>query len=91
MFAVTGAIAQINPAPTLSEQTLRDNQQQGGGGLNIGGSNVNLLQLLNQINLAGGKSAEQVRESQAESIDEAVSSFKSQQRLNIQVAPAIKQ
>ena len=81
-----GAIAQINNAPTLSEQTLREAQQQERSPLSVGGSNLNFLQLINNINLAGGKSAEQFRASQAESLDEAVSSFKDQQRREIKIS-----
>ncbi len=86
LFASAGAIAQINNAPTLSEQTLREAQQQERSPLSIGGGNLNFLQLINSINLAGGKSAEQFRASQAESLDEAVSSFKDQQRREIKIS-----
>jgi hypothetical protein len=83
IFASAGAIAQVNTATTLSEQTLREAQQQEKGSLNIGGSNLNLLQLINNINLAGGRSPEKFRADQAESFDEAVSSFKNQQRREV--------
>jgi hypothetical protein len=83
MFASAGAIAQIAPAPPLSEQTLRDAQQQERGSLSVGGSNLNLLQLINNINLAGGKSADQFRANQAESLDEAVSNFRNEQKREI--------
>ncbi len=86
IFASAGAIAQIAPAPTLSEQTLRDAQQQERGSLSVGGSNLNLLQLINNINLAGGKSADQFRASQAESLDEAVTNFRDQQRREIKIS-----
>jgi len=83
MLMPTGAIAQINTAPTLSEQTLRETQQQERGPLGIGGSNVSLLQLINSINLAGGKTPEKFRADQAESFDEAVSNFRNQQRREV--------
>lgn len=83
IFTAAGAIAQVNTATTLSEQTLREAQQQEKGSLNIGGSNLNLLQLINNINLAGGRSPEKFRADQAESFDEAVSSFKNQQRREV--------
>jgi hypothetical protein len=87
MFASAAAIAQITPATTLSEQTLRDTQQQERSSLSVGGgSNLNLLQLINNINLAGGKSADQFRASQAESLDEAVTSFRDQQRREIKIS-----
>ncbi len=86
IFIPTGAIAQINNAPTLSEQTLRDTQQQEKGALSVGGSNLNLLQLINNINLAGGKSPEQFRANQAESLDEAVSTFRDKQRREIKIS-----
>jgi len=87
MFIPTGAIAQVNNAPTLSEQTLRDTQQQERGALSVGGSNLNLLQLINNIiNLAGGKSPEQFRANQAESLDDAVSTFRDQQRREIKIS-----
>ena len=86
IFASAGAIAQIAPAPTLSEQTLRDAQQQERGSLSVGGSNLNLLQLIKNINLAGGKSADQFRASQAESLDEAVTNFRDQQRREIKIS-----
>jgi len=82
----TSAIAQINTAPTLSEQTLRDTQQQEKDPLSIGGSNLNLLQLINSINLAGGKSPEKFSADQSESLDEAVSTFKNQQRRDIKLS-----
>ena len=85
LFAASGAIAQITPAPTLSEQTLREAQQQERSSLSVGGSNLNLLQLINNINLAGGKSPEQFRASQAESFDEAVTNFRSQQRREVKI------
>lgn len=83
IFASASAIAQVNTATTLSEQTLREAQQQEKGSMNIGGSNLNLLQLMNSINLAGGKSPEQFRASQSESLDDAVSNFKNQQRREV--------
>jgi len=43
------------------------------------------LQLINNINLAGGKSPEQFRASQAESFDEAVTNFRSQQRREVKI------
>ena len=86
MLFSTSAIAQVNNASTLSEQTLRDTQQQERGALSVGGSNLNLLQLINNINLAGGKSPEQFRANQAESLDEAVSSFRDQQRREIKIS-----
>ncbi|PZO42158.1 MAG: hypothetical protein DCF19_07905 [Pseudanabaena frigida] len=86
MFASASAIAQINNAATLSEQTLREAQQQEKGSLNIGGSNLNLLQLINSINLAGGKSPEKFSADQSESLDEAVSTFKNQQRRDIKIS-----
>jgi hypothetical protein len=85
LFAAAGAIAQITPAPTLSEQTLREAQQQERSSLSVGGSDLNLLQLINNINLAGGKSPEQFRASQAESFDEAVTNFRSQQRREVKI------
>ena len=79
----TGAIAQTTTTTTLSEQTLREAQQQERSSLSVGGSNLNLLQLINNINLANGQSPEQFRANQSESIDEAVSSFKNQQRREV--------
>lgn len=86
ILAVAGAIAQVNTSTTLSEQTLREARQQERGSMNIGGSNLNLLQLMNSINLAGGKSPEQFRASQDESLDDAVSNFKSQQRREVKIS-----
>ncbi len=90
IFASASAIAQVTTATTLSEQTLRDAQQQERSALSVGGSNLNLLQLINNINLAGGKSADQFRASQAESFDEAVTNFRSQQRRDVKISiPAV--
>jgi len=86
MLAAAGAIAQVNNASTLSEQTLREAQQQEKSPLSVGGSNLNLLQLINNINLAGGKSAEQFRASQSEALDEAVSNFRDQQRREVKIS-----
>ncbi len=83
LFVSASAIAQSTPSTTLSEQTLREAQQQERSPLSVGGSNLNLLQLINNINLAGGKSAEQFRANQSESLDEAVSTFRNQQRREI--------
>jgi hypothetical protein len=86
IFASSGAIAQVNNATTLSEQTLREAQQQERSSLSVGGSNLNLLQLINNINLAGGKSADQFRASQTESFDEAVTNFRTQQRRDVKIS-----
>lgn len=86
MLFSTSAIAQVNNASTLSEQTLRDTQQQERGALSVGGSNLNLLQLINNINLAGGKSPEQFRANQAESLDDAISTFRDKQRREIKIS-----
>jgi hypothetical protein len=85
-FAASGAIAQINNATTLSEQTLRQSQQQEQSPLSIGATNLNFSQLINQINLAGGKSAEQFRTEQSESLDEAVNTFRKQQQREIKIS-----
>ncbi len=82
----TAAIAQINNAPTLSEQTLREAQQQERSPLSVGGSNLNLLQLINNINMLGSQSPEQFRANQNESLDEAVSNFKSQQQRDLTIS-----
>ena len=81
----SGAIAQVNTAPTLSEQTLREAQQQEKSSLSIGGSNLNILQLINNINLANGKSPEKFRADQAESLEDAVTNFRNQQRREIKI------
>ena len=86
MFVTAGVIAQVTSATTLSEQTLREAQQQERSSLSVGGSNLNLLQLINNINLAGGKSADQFRASQSESLDEAVSNFRTQQRREVKIS-----
>jgi hypothetical protein len=80
------AIAQVNSAPTLSEQTLRDARQQEQSPLSIGGSNLNIMQLINNINLAGGKSPEQFSSEQSESLDDAVQNFRNQQRRDIKIS-----
>lgn len=86
LFASASAIAQSTPSTTLSDQTLRETQQQERSPLGVGGSNLNLLQLINNINLAGGKSAEQFRASQSESLDDTVSNFRNQQRREIKIS-----
>jgi|GEM_PF-615946 len=80
------AFSQVNTAPTLSEQTLRDAQQQERSPMSIGGSNLNIMQLINNINLAGGKSPEQFRSEQSESLNEAVDNFRKQQRREIKIS-----
>lgn len=87
LFASASAIAQTTTtnSMTLSEQTLREAQQQERGSLSLGGGNLNLLQLINSINLAGGKSPEKFRIDQDESFEDAVSNFKNQQRREIKV------
>ena len=86
MFAASGAIAQINTAPTLSEQTLRDSQQQEKSPLSVGGGNLNILQLINNLNLANNKSPEQFRASQDESLDETISTYMNQQRREVKIS-----
>jgi hypothetical protein len=86
IFASFGAIAQVNNATTLSEQTLRQTQQQEQSPLSIGATNLNFSQLINQINLSGGKSAEQFRAEQSESLDDAVNTFKKQQQREIKIS-----
>jgi len=85
-FAASSAIAQVNNATTLSEQTLRQSQQQEQSPLSIGGTNLNFSQLINQINLSGGKSPEQFRAEQSESLDDAVNSFRKQQQREIKIS-----
>jgi hypothetical protein len=85
-FASSGAIAQVNNATTLSEQTLRQTQQQEQSPLSIGATNLNFSQLINQINLSGGKSAEQFRAEQSEALDDAVNTFRKQQRREIKIS-----
>ncbi|MDX2254024.1 MAG: hypothetical protein NW214_00755 [Pseudanabaenaceae cyanobacterium bins.39] len=82
----TEAIAQVNSATTLSEQTLRDARQQEQSPLSIGGSNLNIMQLINNINLAGGKSPQQFQSEQSESLDDAVQNFRNQQRRDIKIS-----
>ena len=82
----TEAIAQVTNATTLSEQTLREAQQQERSPLSVGGSNLNLLQLINNINLLGSQSPEQFRANQNESLDEAVSNFKNQQQRDLTIS-----
>ena len=86
MFAATGAIAQVNTASTLSEQALRDSQQQEKSPLSVGGSNLNILQLINNLNLANNKSPEQFRASQDESLDETISNYMNQQRREVKIS-----
>ncbi len=85
-FAASGAIAQVNTPTTLSEQTLRQTQQQEQSPLSIGGTNLNFSQLINQINLSGGKSPEQFRAEQSESLNDAVNTFRNQQRREIKIS-----
>ena len=80
------ALSQVNTAPTLSEQTLRDAQQQERSPLSVGGSNLNIMQLINNINLAGGKSPEQFQAEQSESLNEAVNTYREQQRREIKIS-----
>ena len=82
----TMAIAQVTNAPTLSEQTLREAQQQERSPLSVGGSNLNLLQLINNINLIGSQSPEQFRANQNESLNEAVSNFRNQQQRDLTIS-----
>jgi len=86
IFASSSAIAQVTNATTLSEQTLRQTQQQEQSPLSIGATNLNFSQLINQINLSGGKSAEQFRAEQSESLDDAVNTFRKQQRREIKIS-----
>jgi hypothetical protein len=80
------AIAQVNTAPTLSEQTLRDSQQQEKSPLSVGGGNLNILQIINNLNLSGGRSPEQFRANQEESLDETITNFRSQQRREVKIS-----
>lgn len=80
------AIAQVTNATTLSEQTLREAQQQERSPLSVGGSNLNLLQLINNINLIGSQSPEQFRANQNESLNEAVTNFRNQRQRDLTIS-----
>lgn len=80
------AVAQ-QTAPTLSEQTLRESNQnrsiyEQGGGLNI-------MQLIHNANLRGNTTSEEFRSRQNETIDSAVEAFRKRRQnpVQIQIAP----
>ncbi|MEE3716519.1 hypothetical protein V2H45_07160 [Tumidithrix elongata RA019] len=81
--------AQTTPgATTLSDQTLKDGQQLGGSAYTITGSNLNLMQLIHNAQLNGGRSSDQFREEQNDSLNSAVEGFKAQRNQELKLTPA---
>jgi hypothetical protein len=79
LTAAGAAHAQVNSAPTLSEQTLRESQQtRGSSPFSIGNGDLTLTDLIHRANLSNGQSADQVNRKQSESLNEAVEAFRSQ-------------
>ncbi|CAN1213022.1 hypothetical protein TUMEXPCC7403_22655 [Tumidithrix helvetica PCC 7403] len=79
--------AQTTGATTLSDQTLKDNQQAGGSPYTITGSNLNIMQLIHNSQLNGGRSSDQFREQQNDSINSAVEGFKTQRTQELKLTP----
>ncbi|MDX1977917.1 MAG: hypothetical protein SFT94_09600 [Pseudanabaenaceae cyanobacterium bins.68] len=77
------AIAQVTPKPvTESQQALQELRQENSGDLFRSNGTTGIMQLIHNANLLNGKSPEQVRSQQAESIDQSVQQFRQRQQLN---------
>jgi hypothetical protein len=83
---VSTAVAQSTTAP-LSQQSLQEFQQNNSQSTySVGGSGgLNILQLIHNSNLTGGKSSDEIRSGQQESLDEATKEFRLRQlqKLNV--------
>lgn len=80
----TPAIAQIvdNAAP-LSQQTLQELDRNNRSNFSVGNGNFDVMQLIHNANLLNGRSPEQFRREQDESLDAAVKEFRLQQQQKI--------
>jgi hypothetical protein len=83
LFAVCSFSASAQTVPTTSttpsQQALQETQDSRSL-YSVGNSNLNVMQLIHNANLLNGRSPEQFNSDQAESFNEAVQQFRSQQR-----------
>jgi len=76
--SASAQIASPTTPVTQSQQALQEFKQDRPA-YSIGDSNLNLMQLIHNAALLGAKSPQELRASQSESINDAVSQFRSQQ------------
>ncbi len=83
LLAASGLSAAAQTAPTTSttpaQQALQETQDTRSL-YSVGNSNLNVMQLIHNANLLNGRSPEQFNSDQAESFNDAVKNFRSQQR-----------
>lgn len=83
----SGATFAQPPAPTLSEQTLRDADRDRGSSRSLydQGGGFNVMQLLHNANLKGNSTPEQFQQRQDESLNDAVNSFRRQRPSELKI------
>jgi hypothetical protein len=83
LLAISGLSAVAQTVPTTSttpaQQALQETQDSRSL-YSVGNSNLNVMQLIHNANLLNGRSSEQFNSDQAESLNDAVNNFRSQQR-----------
>ena len=83
LLAASGLSAVAQTVPTTSttpaQQALQETQDSRSL-YSVGNSNLNVMQLIHNANLLNGRSSEQFNNDQAESLNDAVKNFRSQQR-----------
>jgi hypothetical protein len=92
LLAASGlnAVAQTVPTTSITpaQQALQDTQDTRSL-YSVGNSNLNVMQLIHNANLLNGRSSEQFNNDQAESLNDAVKNFRSQQRKLGVSAPSV--
>ena len=83
LLAASGlsAVAQTVPTTSITPSQQALQETQGSQSLySAGNSNLNVMQLIHNANLLNGRSSEEFNNDQAESFNDAVKNFRSQQR-----------
>jgi hypothetical protein len=83
LLVTSGLSASAQTVPTTSttpaQQAIQETQDSRSL-YSVGNSNLNVMQLIHNANLLNGRSSEQFNSDQAESFNDAVKNFRSQQR-----------
>ncbi len=76
------AFAQVNSSATLSEQTLREGNNERSA-YSLGNSNLNMTQLIHNLNLNNNTNAQEFQRRQNESLNNAFSGYNNGQPRNL--------
>jgi hypothetical protein len=87
LFVGVNEILAQPPAPTLSEQTLRDADRDRGSSRSLydQGGGFNVIQLIHNANLRGNTTPEQFQQRQDESLDSAIDSLRRQRSSELNI------